>query len=106
MQTIFLERKINMMSVAELLEFKGRSNIDKERKRSYNGVRRVFCDRLKKILIDKELSVKELAEKLEYEERGLLQIVNNTKSPSLDLICKLCEFLEVSSDYLLGLKDN
>lgn len=67
---------------------------------------KVFCHRLKKLRTDKEISQAKLANILgTYQqtvarwERGILQ-------PDIDMITRIANYFDVTTDYLLGLSSN
>jgi len=65
----------------------------------------MFSERLKIARNAKGLTQKQVAEHLEINLKAYQHYEYNVAKPSFDGIVKLCQLLEVSSDYLLCLKD-
>ncbi|MDE7083261.1 MAG: helix-turn-helix domain-containing protein [Clostridia bacterium] len=64
-----------------------------------------FADRLKLLRIEKGLNQTELAEQLSVNQRSVSNWENSLREPSFEMLMKLAQILEVSTDYLLGLED-
>lgn len=60
---------------------------------------------IKELRTDKNLTQKQLAECLHTNFRNISRYEREEIDLSTDMIIKICKFFEVSSDYLLGLKD-
>ena len=71
----------------------------------YNVFMTKFKERLKELRIEKELSQSELGKKLGVDFRTVSNWENGVRKPDIDTLAKIAEYLEVSSDYLLGLVD-
>lgn len=63
-------------------------------------------DRLKYVRESLEIKQKDAALKLQINNKTLSNYENNVSSPDPNTIRLLCEFYQVSSDYLLGLSDH
>lgn len=64
----------------------------------------VIKQRLKQEIKTSTKSIKEIAELLHISPEMVTQYCTTNKLPRLDTFAKLCEILEVSSDYILGLE--
>ena len=64
-----------------------------------------FQERLNVELRSNKLSQKELAEKLHIDNSNITKWKKGENIPSLEVFYELCRILDVSADYLLGLKD-
>lgn len=64
-----------------------------------------FCERLKEIRLEKNLSQKEVAKALNISTIGYLYYEKNQREPSFDMLIKIVKFFDVSLDYLFGLID-
>lgn len=65
----------------------------------------IFKQRLLEEIKHNGLTVKELAEKIGVSPEMVTQYYTTKKLPKLDTFKKICQALNVSADYLLGLKD-
>ena len=61
--------------------------------------------RLKELRVEKNLSQKALAEIIETNNSSVCDWECGRTEPSLDTVIKLCEFFDVTVDYLLGISD-
>ena len=61
-----------------------------------------FSERLKELRAEKGLTLKQVSEALSIP----LQTYAGTREPPLDLIIAICDFYEITSDYLLGRSDD
>ncbi|MDY2900592.1 MAG: helix-turn-helix transcriptional regulator [Candidatus Borkfalkiaceae bacterium] len=61
--------------------------------------------RLKELRVEKNLSQKALAEIIETNNSSVCDWECERTEPSLDTVIKLCEFFDVTADYLLGISD-
>ena len=61
-------------------------------------------EKIKKILEEKGMSQRKLAQKMGISPSSLNQYVRGRKNVGLKIILNLCKTLDVSSDYLLGLE--
>lgn len=64
-----------------------------------------FAERLKELRIEKGLSQRDLAKAIDLSQAAIVHWENNRRVPSANVIILLAQFFEVSTDYLLGLKD-
>jgi len=65
----------------------------------------LFGLRLKTLRQRKNLTQKELADKLEIVKASISGYEKSSIYPSVEVLIKLCKYFEVSADYLLGLSD-
>lgn len=65
----------------------------------------VFSDKLKRIRIDKGLTQKKIAKLLEISETGYAGYEQGYREPDFHTLIKICQILDISSDYLLGLEN-
>ena len=66
---------------------------------------KAFCERMKELRVEHHLTQKELAEKLHIDNSIVTKWKKGENVPSLEVFYQLCQLLDVSADYLLGLKD-
>ncbi len=64
-----------------------------------------FCERLRLIRLENNMTQKEVYEKLGLSPNGYASYEQGRTEPSIATLIKLCEVFDVSADYLLGLKD-
>lgn len=64
-----------------------------------------FSLRLKHLREKHGLSQAELADKIGVSRGSISFYENNSRVPDIDVLCSLCDFFSVSSDYLLGRSD-
>lgn len=64
-----------------------------------------FSRRLREILKKKNITQRELAHRLGVSESGVANWMNGTM-PSVSRLVEICSFLDVSSDYLLGMDEH
>lgn len=64
-----------------------------------------FADRLKEIRAEKKIDQKALAKIIGVAQSAVSQWENGINEPKASYIFALCEYFEVSADYLLGLED-
>lgn len=60
-----------------------------------------FRKNVKKLMIDKEITVTELAEKLDCSVSMLSHSINGTKKPPFDMVVALANFFRVKVDDLI-----
>lgn len=65
----------------------------------------VFAERLRRVRVSRNLTQRELGEKVGLSQQAIPQIETGSNKPSIDTLLKLSKALEVSADYLLGLTD-
>ncbi len=64
-----------------------------------------FSQRLKVTMELRECSIEELAEHTYVTKSTIYGYLNGTRSPSLDVLSLLAQHLDVSTDFLIGLKE-
>lgn len=64
-----------------------------------------FGRKLRKLRKDNNLTQKQLADKLEITKATVSAYETNTKYPSIEVLIKISNIFNVSSDYLLGLSE-
>lgn len=65
-----------------------------------------FGEKIRNLREDKDLNQTQLAKKTNMTQRKISYIECGKCEPSIDDIIAFCNFFKVSSDYLLGLKEN
>lgn len=65
-----------------------------------------FSDRLKELRKSNGKTQKELAEYLGISERGYQNYEMGKREPNLEILSKLADYFNVSTDYLLGRSDD
>ena len=69
------------------------------------GIEEIFRQRLREEIQQSQITTTELAKKVGVSPEMITQYYTTKKLPKLDTFTRLCEALNVSADYLLGLKD-
>lgn len=64
-----------------------------------------FYMRLKELRIERGLLQCELASQLNVNQRTISNWEKSVREPNIDMIIKIAQFFEVSTDYLLGVID-
>ena len=64
-----------------------------------------FHIRLKESRLEKGLRQRELAEFLNVDQRTISNWENDIREPNIDMIIKIAQYFEISTDYLLGNSD-
>lgn len=64
-----------------------------------------FSDRLKVVMEIRECSVADLTERIHTTHSTISSYRSGTRMPGSEILCLLAEELDVSTDFLLGLKD-
>lgn len=64
-----------------------------------------FGKKLRKLRKDNNLTQKQLADKLEITKATVSAYETNAKYPSIEVLIKISNIFNVSSDYLLGLSE-
>ena len=62
-----------------------------------------FGQRLKKVLTERNMMQKELAEKIGVNEMAISRYIHGGRMVSVSILIDICKVLNVSADYLLGL---
>lgn len=66
----------------------------------------IFGDRIRGLREDKDLNQTQLAGLLNTNQKKISRLETGENEPNLQDIKALCNYFNVSSDYLLGLTDN
>ncbi len=64
-----------------------------------------FGEKVKELRLSKGLTQKQLAKELEQAQSTIFYWEQNKQEPNISSLKKLCEFFDVSADFLLGLSD-
>lgn len=64
-----------------------------------------FGDKLKALRKSKKLTQAELASKIGVSKWAVTSYEQGRTSPSIEVLIKICETLDTSSDYMLGISD-
>lgn len=67
---------------------------------------KIYIKRIKDLREDNDIKQKEIAEYLEITQQQYSLYEKGIRTIPIDLIIKLAKFYDVSTDYILGLKDN
>ena len=67
---------------------------------------KIFGERVKQTLKELGITQKQFAKSLNIQASTLCEWLNDHNEPPMQSICDIANALEVSTDYLLGLKDN
>lgn len=65
-----------------------------------------YVDRLTEIRQDRDINQKEIARILNCQQSAISKYERKIREYKIKDIIKLCEFYNVSADYILGLPDN
>ena len=65
-----------------------------------------FCDRLRNLIDERDITQKNLAAQLNLATSTLGGYVQGTSEPDFDTLILLADYFEVSTDYLLGRCEN
>ena len=65
----------------------------------------IIKERLREEIINSGLTTVEIAKRVGVSPEMVTQYCTTTKLPRLDTFAKLCRALDISADYILGLKD-
>ncbi len=65
-----------------------------------------FCERLKILRTQNKISQKKLSIVMEVSETQYQNYEYGKHLPTIDKVIKLCNYFNVSADYLLGLSDD
>ena len=66
---------------------------------------KIFGERVKQTLKELGLTQKKLAERLQVQTSTLCEWLNDHNEPPMQMLVEIAQALEVSTDFLLGLKD-
>lgn len=62
-----------------------------------------FSMRLRELRTDKQMSMKQLAVAIGTTDAAISNWENGINEPKISYVIRLCEFFNVSADYLLGI---
>lgn len=65
-----------------------------------------FCERLRKLRLENNLSLSQLAGQISSTKQAISNWENGYRAPSLEATIEIANYFEVSLDYLVGLSDN
>lgn len=65
-----------------------------------------YYERIRNLRIDHDKSQKEIAEFLETDQSYYAKYENGKRQLPIDRLKQLCEYYNVSADYILGLSEN
>jgi len=66
---------------------------------------KTFSERLKDVRTDAGMSQRDVAESVGITPSAYANYEQNLREPSLGVLVKICEVLDVSADFLLGIED-
>lgn len=66
----------------------------------------IFCERVKELRIEHNLTQKQLADKLQTTNSSVCDWEKGRSQPDLKTLANMAQLFQVSVDYLLGLKDD
>lgn len=69
-------------------------------------IKKIIGERIKKERLEKDLNQPELAKKLSVAKGTVSNWENGYRSPDSEMLSKLANFFNVTTDYLLGRTDN
>ena len=64
-----------------------------------------FTKIFNKLLSEEKVKQTELAKALNLSKQAITNLKNGTSLPSLDVLCGIAKYFDVSTDFLLGLED-
>ncbi len=62
--------------------------------------------RLRELRLENNFTLKYVAERLNVTIRTICRYEDGSREPSIDTLKALCDFYDVSADYLIGRTDN
>lgn len=65
----------------------------------------IFAERLKELRAQNHLTQREISEILNIKQQSYSRYKLGTGQPSLETLCKIAEYYNVSVDYLLGISE-
>ena len=66
---------------------------------------KIFCERLKELRLENNLTIIQLSEALSVRHSTISRWENNIVTPSIDHLYNIAKYFKVSADYLIGLED-
>lgn len=64
-----------------------------------------FCERLKKLRLERNLSTRQLAKEINCSNIAISRWERGVQTPTIETLITLCKYFKVSANYLLGLED-
>ena len=68
-------------------------------------IRKIFSERFNEIMKYSNFSFSDLAKKLDITKATMSMYKHGKALPSLETFSKMCDYLDVSADFLLGKKE-
>ena len=65
----------------------------------------IFAERLRELRIEHNLSMKQLAKKIDTTDAAISNWENEINEPKITYLKAIAEYFGVTADYLLGLED-
>ena len=65
----------------------------------------IFAERLRELRIDKDLSLKQLSDRIGVSDIAISRWENKLRTPNIEYLALLAKFFGVSADYLIGLEN-
>ena len=65
-----------------------------------------WYEKLKQERISKNLTQKQVAEYLQISRPAYTNYESGTREPSFEILRKICDFFDISADYIIGRTDN
>lgn len=62
-------------------------------------------ERLKQLRLERGITIKEVASNLEMTVSAYAHYEQGRREPSIDILKRICQFFDVSADYLIGLSE-
>lgn len=66
---------------------------------------KIFCERLKELRQEKNLSAKQLGKELNVSDSTIIRWENGLRIPSIENLYKIAVYFKVTADYLIGLEN-
>lgn len=65
----------------------------------------MFNEKLRELRREKQMTLKQVSMELNIPLRTYANYEQGTREPSIDMLRRLCDFYDVSADYLIGRTD-
>lgn len=65
----------------------------------------MLAERIRELRLENELSQKELGEKINSTSKNIWAYENKISTPPVDVLVRLADYFDVTTDYLLGRED-
>ena len=72
----------------------------------YNKGMKTFCERVKELRLENDLTQKELAKKLDTTNSAVCDWEKGRTQPDLEMLAKIAQLFGTTTDYLLGLTED